>query len=317
MVDRPRLRQAAWSAPACPVTLRPCSPLLSHAAEGCLHAYLPEQPFRTTLPPRPSSVGSLTGNSHGKWSEFGAARFPAKRSNAVAPAPGVCRENARACSYAAEVERAIIASGDSKPQDTSPKHSAATVEEVDADLREELFQKKAADVSRMLEGIARNVRLDHLSGDNREAKLKAERDEERRCREAEERRARQRERQARDPQKKVALKLENRRRFGRTSSVCGPSVPMHEVEVSGQAGNDKVGMVDVASLRNRCQRLNPGSITSVDLLLQDQRRREREDLFRKSNSATLSRHGSVPTMCELRLEKRLLNELKAALASEV
>jgi len=250
---------------------------------------------------RPNSVPTGTELSR-------SASATTMRATAGAPTPGVRRENDRARDYAEELERAIIAFG--RPGELglqkveSPQAGGHMVGAEDLDT-EELFQRKAADVSRMLEGVARNVRLEHLNEDNREARMKAERDEERRQREHDERKARQRERQARDPHRKVALKLENGRRFGRTNSGVAHTVPMKEVEVGSTKGqtSEKVGMVDVEGLRARCQRLNNGSVTTVELLLQDQRRRESEE----KRGHTLKGSASAPmfsSMGELRVSLR-------------
>lgn len=277
------------------------------------------EPSAESVARRPNTV-PLARGAAGSWlqDDRPASLATFARTNVSAPTAGVRRENDRAREYAAEIERVLT--GDKQatrsfsygslglPKPESPK-SAEGSEVRDLDEQDALFQRTAADASRMLEGIARSVRLEHLSEGQQENKLKAEKEEERRQQALEERRARQRERQARDPRRKVALKVENRRRFGRTDSsggLCGSSVPMCEVSVGGKGGHETVGLVDVAGLRSRCQRLDSGSqkASTVDLLLQDQRQRELQNLSRKTPG--LQSCASAPIMCELRAIRRNL-----------
>lgn len=300
--------------------LRPPSALLSHAAGGCLLSSALVEPSTESVARRPNTVPLARGAAGSRLQDDRRASLATfARTNASAPTAGVRRENDRAREYAAELERVLTENNQATrslscgslglPKPESPK-SAEGSEVRDLDEQNELFQKTAADASRMLEGIARSVRLEHLSEGNQESKLKAEREEERRQQALEERRARQRERQARDPRRKVALKVENRRRFGRTDSsggLCGSSVPMCEVTVCGEGGHETVGMVDVAGLRSRCQRLNntgSKSASTVDLLLQDQRQRELQKPNRKTPG--LQSCASAPMMCELRSIRRNL-----------
>ena len=115
-----------------------------------------------------------------------------------------------------------------------------------------------------LEYLTKHARLEHLS-DNSKKEREAERAKLEERRNEVERRARQRERFSRDPRKNVALKVENRRKFGWESWDIAESIPICEVD-SGWKSGKKVGLVDVASLTAQCKQLRSGAVSLNDLL---------------------------------------------------
>lgn len=152
----------------------------------------------------------------------------------------------------------------------------------------------------MIEGLTRSLRLEHFAEacghQNPEDKLRVQLEEERRHQEKEERRARQRERLTRDPHRKVALKLENRRRFGRSRTCPSgrPEVPMMTVDIVGSRGLEKVELVDLRTLRSRCHPL--GSGTTVRSLLEHQRNQERWVRSRTSVRSGIQASSSTPSL---------------------
>merc|ERR1719201_1049386 len=140
--------------------------------------------------------------------------------------------------------------------------------------REDAFKEDVAAVDTLIHNLAANLRLDGgiNSKEARELeRLKKEREEARLRQVAEERAARQKEAEARDPHKKVHLKLENTRKFGK-DFLEELRVPMQQVDFVTEAGVDHVNMVDILQIRQRCKRCDTRATPSVDTLIQDQTR---------------------------------------------
>jgi len=140
--------------------------------------------------------------------------------------------------------------------------------------REDAFKEDVAAVDTLIHNLAANLRVDGgiNSKEAREMeRLKKEREEARLRQVAEERAARQKEAEARDPHKKVHLKLENTRKFGK-DFLEELRVPMQQVDFVTEAGVDHVNMVDILQIRQRCKRCDTRATPSVDTLIQDQTR---------------------------------------------
>lgn len=173
-----------------------------------------------------------------------------------------------------------------------------TPEAVDMDLLVEEFNEDTSAIERDIEELTRNIRLEHLAlggydGPGRDQRLRAEREAaEQRRREQERRAARKREAEARDPHRKIALKIENKRLFGEEDA----SVPMHGVDFLGSTGAERVTLVDVRLLRSRCMQLEEGA--SVKTLLDAQARKDRraKDLEEGAQAAAqaLRKSASLP-----------------------
>lgn len=175
----------------------------------------------------------------------------------------------------------------------------------DTESRARAFQEGAVAVDELLARGAAAARSDESLRSREEVQRQLDQEEAKRRRESDLRRARRREREARDPHRKVALKLENRRRFGQgddmdaTSDVATDAVacrlkqptrcrsqvadedgiPMQVIDVASANGNvHQVAVVDVRSLRAKCQGLaegGPSGPSAVRSLLEQQRRREK------------------------------------------
>jgi len=120
--------------------------------------------------------------------------------------------------------------------------------------------------------MGKNIQMSRYSAEEIEAKANEEREAEKRRRDAELRKARMREKAARDPHRKIQLRLENKRRFD-MDSVDQADIPTTNVSFQGHGGSEKMSMVDVKALRSKCQGLTEG-IHSVAKLVEMRQRKE-------------------------------------------
>lgn len=169
---------------------------------------------------------------------------------------------------------------------------AALAQEMEAlqVLRPEAFQADAKELDRQIEEISRNLRMESFSAGAQDARLRAEREEARRAKEAELRRARKKEQEARDPKKKVVLRLENKRRFGFEESTEA-KIPMTAVEIVGATGKSQVSMVDVLALKNKCKFMDHKA--SVPEMVEVARAEERHKRSATSSIRSLSASGTA------------------------
>jgi len=177
-----------------------------------------------------------------------------------------------------------------------------TADEVDDQAR--AFHEGARALDQLIEGMARSVRMEHVgAGDPAEQRRLQEQEEERRQHELARNRARRREREARDPHKKIALRLENRRRFERDAKQ--EPVPTKKVDFVGHGGLETVDMVDVSVLRSRCEKLEKGE--TVQSLLDRRRQKEQQERAGRltatsratSRGSTLGTSSSAPFLSAL------------------
>ncbi|CAJ1335170.1 unnamed protein product [Effrenium voratum] len=126
-------------------------------------------------------------------------------------------------------------------------------DEEDDALDAETFADDVAQLSHTIEDLSRSLRLEHLQK-NRDAKIAAKAEAARREKEAELRRARRKEQMARDPKRKVALRLEQGRHAlsKATTPVSGaqevPLVPFHS-DGCGVSNKAPVPIVDVLKIQ--------------------------------------------------------------------
>jgi len=153
-----------------------------------------------------------------------------------------------------------------------------------------------------IEELSRSIRLEHLEKNSPEERHSAAKEEGRRRKEAELRRARKKEQMARDPKRKVALRLENRRRSddldamsaspkkGKPGQRSKEEIPMMKIEAHGHGGgvSEKVTIVDVLKIKQQCCYLdNP--CTVADMLNE----REREERWEREMSRGVSQSAST------------------------
>lgn len=148
-------------------------------------------------------------------------------------------------------------------------------------LKPEEFAEDLGQLDQAIEELSRSVRMEHLEA----PRVEAAKEEARKQLDQEHRRARQKEQQARDPHRKVALRLENKRRF-ESDEVAHAGVPMASVDVRGGTGCESVAVVDVKSLRQKCNVLNQGH--DVRAMLDRQKQAEQQERVRLANIAQLN-----------------------------
>ncbi|CAE7335006.1 STK33, partial [Symbiodinium natans] len=148
----------------------------------------------------------------------------------------------------------------------------------------EAFGNDVRGVTDRLEDMARSIRFENWRS-KQEEKERKRREEEKRLQEEEKRKARKREQEAADPKKKVALRIENRRRFD--GDVAKATIPMHPVEVDGPSGRETVSLVDVENLQSRCLQLRgkAGIEAFIDMV---RTREEREAINPRKDVDALS-----------------------------
>eukprot|EP00931_Biecheleriopsis_adriatica_P086185 TRINITY_DN60899_c0_g1_i1.p1 TRINITY_DN60899_c0_g1~~TRINITY_DN60899_c0_g1_i1.p1 ORF type:complete len:956 (-),score=194.40 TRINITY_DN60899_c0_g1_i1:71-2938(-) len=149
----------------------------------------------------------------------------------------------------------------------SARHEAAAAAAAETEAREmvnnDAFNKDLAQVTHGFDDLYRRIRLEHFGKDGgADEKARARAEAERRQKELEMRRARKKEQMARDPKRKVALKLERRRGqddkdggspAARSKGKSRQEVPMQNVEVHSPFGSTKVPIVDVSRIKQRCE----------------------------------------------------------------
>lgn len=204
------------------------------------------------------------------------------------------RENLRAERYCKQLDLHDVA----KVSTSGPREQGASQDRSDARAMSQsikavsdAFQEEVTSIDRQIEHMNKSIRLDHLlqSEEEEEAKHRAEREAERKRREAEMRRARMKEKMARDPHRKIQLRLENKRRFDMDAVKRGEGIPMYQFDLMGSKGREKVPLVDVRAIGAQCHGLVEG-IHSVHELVEKQVRKERS---KKQSSVSASRSSSA------------------------
>lgn len=190
------------------------------------------------------------------------------------------RENFKKERYMQEAERG---------SELERSNAGATSEAVEggeeaatAILAPEVIAEDFRNVEHQIEEYYKSVRLEHLESGAQDERRRAERERERRLLEEAARRARMKEKEARDPKRKIKMRLENKR-AGFQSDTPGPCVPMYRVDVKTAAGaSEHVSLVDVHMLRSMARGLEAGD--GVDELLKKVKAQDREERRRASSS---------------------------------
>jgi hypothetical protein len=141
---------------------------------------------------------------------------------------------------------------------------------------EQSFKEKSSMVDGLIQTLSSNLRLDGPNSFKSKAEQQAAklREEQRRQKIAEEKHARLRMAQARDPHRKVNLRVDNTRKFGMEAIDALP-IPMSEVQFNGNSGMETVNMVDCLKIRQQCKRIDTECTPSVQSLIEDQMRTDR------------------------------------------
>merc|ERR1719181_1936809 len=117
---------------------------------------------------------------------------------------------------------------------------------------EDEFRNKVLAMESQIADLGKSLQMQRYSKEDIEAKANEEREAEKRRREAELRKARMKEKAARDPHRKIQLRLENKRRF-EMDTLDHAGIPTKEVDFQNHLGCETIKMVDVLSLRTKCQ----------------------------------------------------------------
>eukprot|EP00929_Paragymnodinium_shiwhaense_P042847 TRINITY_DN22106_c0_g1_i1.p1 TRINITY_DN22106_c0_g1~~TRINITY_DN22106_c0_g1_i1.p1 ORF type:complete len:939 (+),score=315.04 TRINITY_DN22106_c0_g1_i1:80-2896(+) len=164
-------------------------------------------------------------------------------------------------------------------------------------VKPEVFFESFQAVSAMLEDCAKSLRCEAMDKGKREAaRAAAERAAEQRRMEEALRKARKKESEARQPAKKVQLRLENKRRFEADAS-SGKEIPMMQLTVQGAHGPELHTVVDVKQLQQKMRGIEGG--VSVDDMLEEIRRQGLDTLAQSSAYLALpgSLSQSAPSIC--------------------
>eukprot|EP00933_Yihiella_yeosuensis_P037822 TRINITY_DN31815_c0_g1_i1.p1 TRINITY_DN31815_c0_g1~~TRINITY_DN31815_c0_g1_i1.p1 ORF type:complete len:897 (-),score=182.05 TRINITY_DN31815_c0_g1_i1:320-3010(-) len=161
-----------------------------------------------------------------------------------------------------------------------------------AQVNREGFAKALAEINSEIEECGKSIRFEHLEKGAQDDKAQAAREEARRRKEAELRRARKKEQMARDPKRKVALRIENQRRF---ADIAGKKkhIPLQGYEVHGKAGPEKVQIVDILGIKNQCQFID--SPCSVPSMLEIIEREEKHRRIARANQKHLESKSAAST----------------------
>eukprot|EP00927_Polykrikos_kofoidii_P039488 TRINITY_DN33857_c0_g1_i1.p1 TRINITY_DN33857_c0_g1~~TRINITY_DN33857_c0_g1_i1.p1 ORF type:complete len:925 (-),score=174.12 TRINITY_DN33857_c0_g1_i1:38-2812(-) len=205
-------------------------------------------------------------------------------------------ENFKKERYRVEIERGadLAATAGRQKNDRGDDLAVSADVEVLAAMTPEAFAEDLKAVNELIEDCSKAIRFEHLDDNSQnEQRRKAEREAERRRLEEAQRRARKREQEARDPHRKIALRLENKRRFEMDAVEKGMGIPMQNIDFHGGSGTEQVKLVDVRMLRSKALGLQAGD--GVDEMMENLRRHERETAMAKTRSQ-MSGSSSMPQL---------------------
>lgn len=167
----------------------------------------------------------------------------------------------------------------------SPGSRKQNMETIAAQFNDEVIAMES-----QIADLGKSLQLNNFLKDgdsDAEAKAHEEREAAKKRREAEIRKARLKEKSARDPHRKVKLRLENKRRFD-MDSIDEAGIPTTKVTFRGLKGCENMRLVDVQALRSKCHGLTEG-IHSVHKLVEMQQRKDvmHVSLMRPSSTPSL------------------------------
>lgn len=214
----------------------------------------------------------------------------------TAPSETTELENLKSAQFAREIQEKDDLRGGGAAQNRA---SNDFLLEVPAAGESAELQSALHSIERQIDDGYRMLRLEHLARGELDLEMhhKAEQEAARRRKQEEQRRARKREQMARDPHRKITLKLANKKRF-EMHTLDRQGIPMHTYSHVSSTGREQVALVDVQALASKCHGLLEG-IHSVSELIELRERRER---FGKIGSAassqpSLMQHASsLPTL---------------------
>lgn len=156
------------------------------------------------------------------------------------------------------------------------------------------FKDDCNTIDHLLELGLRKDRMEAMEA-NKENQARAEREAARKRREEATRLALKKEQEARDPKRRIGMKLENQRIFGDQDDETYKKHKKKSKEIIPMTTSDKIPIVDVRILQSRCMLLEPGG-SSVSKLLDHSRHQERTGSFKSVAQASLSGSASAPDL---------------------
>jgi hypothetical protein len=230
---------------------------------------------------RSASAGSVGPSASGQLSATAVSTASGKSRVGTASLP------ARKENYKKEIYFDCIRMGEDV-ETAVRKHEEGTNDELP-----ELWPAKEFldDIRGVSENIAHlTLKIRNQEG-HAEAKARAQSEaaaERRRQEEIEMRAARNKEKDIRNPKKKVALRLENTRRYGQSNER---TVPMSYVEVQGETGStERIAVVDIRGVQKKCMMMDNGSVNVEQLC--EMKRQVQE--AKAASSSLLSSLASTP-----------------------
>lgn len=166
----------------------------------------------------------------------------------------------------------LVQESASNPCELSPADERTT-SEAEVQRYRDNFVLGVNALNHQIEELSKSLRLDHMEKRGHD-KRDAVREEAKRQKDAELRRLRKKEQMARDPKRKVALKIESQRHCGDDDDKeKQDQIPMYTYEVHSLSGSSKVDMVDVLAIKNKCEALDQSA--TVKSMLEVREREER------------------------------------------
>mmetsp|Transcript_14337 Transcript_14337/g.23420 ORF Transcript_14337/g.23420 Transcript_14337/m.23420 type:complete len:817 (-) Transcript_14337:28-2478(-) len=236
---------------------RPLSRAFSRSTQAS-HGAWPSSP---SLSWHSISDDLLQPNSPG-WMENGTHIYvsrPTTRQN-VGPSRVAVRENYKKEQYSQQLERTKILAG------TGSQEVMTVATEIVKAQSPQDFLKDVTAFERTIQDCGRVIRMEHLGRDPKDAEADrraAERAREREWEEKQKQIARKKEQMARDPHRKIQLKIENRRKFD-MDTLDQAGIPMQTIDIAGDKGREQVTLVDVRKLQSSSVGLGePGGVKAI------------------------------------------------------
>lgn len=187
----------------------------------------------------------------------------------------------------------------SRTKSTGARGEGNTAEETAVERHKpEEFLQDVREFELHLQDCGRTIRLEHLGKDPKDAeadRVRQERAAQREWEEAEERKQRKKEQMARDPHRKIQLRLENKRRF-EMDTLDKAGIPMQTIDFGGGGNRQAISMVDLRQLQRKCQGLNePGGVRAM-LELQEHREKVTKMYAERTLQTTIKMSTSEPSL---------------------
>jgi len=201
------------------------------------------------------------------------------------------KENFKKERYAEEIQRGEE-NGDGDGSPAKGRRVAEDAEHLSRNLRSpEEFAADCSSLNELMELYGRSLRMEQFDDNSKEEAARARREAEHQREEEAKRRARAKMKEARDPKKKIALRLNNKRQFEMDEVLTSSAIPMRTFDVVGLHGPEQHPVVDVRLLAGKCQGLASGD--GVTEMLEQSKKKE---IWRKLVGVSCCSTTSAPTL---------------------